>query len=259
MPRVRNGFILYRSLHHHEVVKRLERLGESADNGKVSRILGDQWSERLSDIQKAFFEQKAAQEAATHRETYPWYEYEPDSKRSQANGGGSIRKISLATTSLPGYLDMVEVTREYHDLLRQYDMPIIHPVPFGDEKGLSKFNIPDLYKHILVAPEEALAKRARTARRTGGNKKSQRQVATPPSSLPGPSSSPQESILQQSSSSIEPQPLFNPDPSVQQGVALSQDDFDFDRLVDDLGLSQYRDQGEIDYDQWDFSVSGLMP
>lgn len=199
---------------------------------------------------------------ATHRETYPWYEYEPDNKRSQANGGGSIRKISLATTNLPGYLDMVEVTREYHSLLKQYDMPIIHPVPTGDAKGLSQFNVPDLYKEILVAPEEASAKRARTARRSGGNKKPQRQVATPPSetnSLPGPSSISPESTIQQNTTSSEPQPLSDQGPSFQQGAALSQDDLDFESLVDELGLSQYRDQGEVNYEDWDFSLADLMP
>lgn len=98
----------------------------------------------------------------------------------------TISKVNLATTRLPGYLDIEDITREYHAFVQQYNLPVIHPVPEGHAKGLEKYNVPDLYMEILVTPEEASGKRIKTGRRSGGRNKTRKAAIATPSTDTAP-------------------------------------------------------------------------
>ncbi|KAI1778999.1 hypothetical protein F4818DRAFT_455230 [Hypoxylon cercidicola] len=153
LPRPRNSWVLYRAVHDQEIAKRLEHRGLVIDGVNrttlISRILADQWRERLPTVQKEFFIRKAAEEEALHKQTYPDYHYQPGKNES----GADSKKTSI-TEVLPGYLNMESLVREYHQLLRSEGLNIIQPVPDGDAGGYSQYNVPELYGRTLVEPSQ---------------------------------------------------------------------------------------------------------
>ncbi|KAI1778996.1 hypothetical protein F4818DRAFT_437798 [Hypoxylon cercidicola] len=173
-----NSYILYRAVHHHEVAKRLESLGIPGCSNLISKILGDQWSNRLPPAQKEFFIQKATEEETLHREVYPWYRYDSDKKKRNNTAGG--KKECISDMNLPGYLNMGDVMRDYHQFLQNNGFAVIQPVPAGDSKGLSQYNIPEYYNTILVDPiENGERKRKRSSPRQSRKARKTHQSQSP--------------------------------------------------------------------------------
>ncbi|KAI0385017.1 hypothetical protein F5Y04DRAFT_203665 [Hypomontagnella monticulosa] len=101
---------------------------------------------------------KAEEEVKLHRGTYPWYKL-----LNKADKEGAETKGLLADVDMPGFLDTVDVAREYHQFLRDHNTRIIHPVPEGHKDGLDKFNVPQFYDQILADPSESKTRRLRQA------------------------------------------------------------------------------------------------
>lgn len=120
---------------------------------------------RIHPAQWEFFKAKAEEEENLHQETYTWYQRLPRQDKAEENS-----KAVLVDSDPPGYLDIVAIGREYHDLVRANGFHVIHPVPEGTEGDLHVFDCPDLYDSILADPSEAQTRRAqrggRKARKT---------------------------------------------------------------------------------------------
>ncbi|KAI1778997.1 hypothetical protein F4818DRAFT_455228 [Hypoxylon cercidicola] len=161
-------------------------------------FLGDQWSRRLPLIQKKFFVDKAQEEERLHKITYPWYKYIREKN--------TAKKPNLSDLSLPGYLNLEDLTREYHEFVRNEGLYIIHPVPEDDDpKALHQYNTPSLYGTILNESgkkrKPASSYNPRKARKTLRN-------GTPAMTQRAPSTSalPRYATYQQSSASEQPFP-----------------------------------------------------
>ncbi|KAI1405134.1 hypothetical protein F4819DRAFT_502264 [Hypoxylon fuscum] len=149
---------MYRMIHHNEVVKRLEHLGYAAPNSIVSSILGDQWSMRLPPLQKKFFQDKAEEETRLHSQVYPWYDYEPERKKGKRAGSNT------PDITLPGYLDLEEVAREYHEFVKNNNLQVVLPVAAGHPKGLEKYNAPELFDSVMTEYKQKPSRRGRKSR-----------------------------------------------------------------------------------------------
>lgn len=94
---------------------------------------------------------------ALHKAAYPWYTYEPE----KGKGPDAHRKLKHGDINLPGYLDKDSIISEYHDLVKQNGYNVIEPVPAGDPKHLDQFNLPQLYRTILMGSVEQRQTRKR--------------------------------------------------------------------------------------------------
>ncbi|KAI0385033.1 hypothetical protein F5Y04DRAFT_292571 [Hypomontagnella monticulosa] len=153
---------------------------KTAPMSLVSKLLGAQWA-CLPQQQKDFFVAKSRQETRLHGEMYPWYKY-GSSKQSNEE------KEALVNANIPGYLNMEDVAREYHALVRANNLRVVQP--FTQADGLASYNVPHLYDQILCDPSECKTKRARTAGYQTRKALKAKNRQSPGSSTANPSSSP---------------------------------------------------------------------
>lgn len=124
----------------------------------TAKILGDQWKCRLPLIQQKFFDDKAKEEETLHKKAYPWYKYGPErkkgkkGKRDAGNVQPKVKKARITEVNIPGFLNMDDLVREYHQFLASNNLNIVHPVPEGHPLGFEKYNAPELYGTILAGP-----------------------------------------------------------------------------------------------------------
>ncbi|KAI2637935.1 hypothetical protein GGS26DRAFT_588308 [Hypomontagnella submonticulosa] len=160
VPAPRNAYLLYTSIHDGEIRKRFEILGVGVSSiGTVSKFLGDQWANRIDKSQKEFFRDKSKEEKILYKKAYPWLkelsENDKTAKRSRA---------ALADVAMPGFLDTVELARDYHAFIKEKNLRIVHPVPESDGMGQHVYNLPELYDRILVDPSQTRTRRLRHAK-----------------------------------------------------------------------------------------------
>ncbi|KAI4866656.1 hypothetical protein F4820DRAFT_468738 [Hypoxylon rubiginosum] len=99
-----------------------------------------------------------------HKRTYPWDKYLAVKSTDET----PVKKRgSQKSQSLPGYLNMEDLAREYHEFLRSNELYIIHHVSEDDVKGLHQYNAPNLYGSILC--EARLCESGRKRRSTGSH------------------------------------------------------------------------------------------
>lgn len=109
-------------------------------------------------VQKEFFDRMATEEERLHREAYPWYKYEPAKNKDNAadddEDNAKVKKVRISEMKLPGYHNMGDLMREYHQFLRSNGLSIMYPIPADAPESLSQYDVPEYYSTILVDPTE---------------------------------------------------------------------------------------------------------
>ncbi|KAI2637957.1 hypothetical protein GGS26DRAFT_545782 [Hypomontagnella submonticulosa] len=143
-----------------ELRKRCDLLNIKVSNiGIISKFLGEQWHNYVTQAQRDFFEEKANEEDELHHATYPWYSYITGDDRKRKSS-----RVNLADVDMPGYLRTEGIAQQYHEFCRINHLPIMHPVKVGDANGLDQYNVPGKYYEALAKPSETRTKRLRQAK-----------------------------------------------------------------------------------------------
>ncbi|KAI5860736.1 hypothetical protein GGS23DRAFT_599252 [Durotheca rogersii] len=215
---------MYRMMHERELGERLRqyydeigtaRVDAQISNGKISRILGQQFR-NMPEEHKKFFLDMANREAMIHRQTYPWYKY----RTRQTNADGSkVVKTSLSKLALPGYLETVQAIRDYHAFLRKNNFPVFYPSRGND---LPVMNAVCRRREVIFSPEKYCRDDQVAKIRRQMNERIQQQ---PASAIPTPSafSAPEEArpLSDTTHGGLQP-PMTNGSDSIQSPLEISQ-------------------------------------